>query len=121
MKKKVKNNENNKNDLLYFINNLLCMISSMLYMFFVSITSVSIFPVVKQTKEMTDDVMLETIIRADMFIIRSFMMIFVISVIFFIINYFANKKQNKKILWGLVILSSLTLIVNIVRVLMIYI
>lgn len=121
MKKKVKKNENNKNDLLYFINNLLCMISSMLYMFYISITSVSIFPVVQQTKEMTDDVMLETIIKADMFIIRSFMMVFVLSIIFYVINYFVNKKQNKNILWGLCILSSLVLIINIVRVLMIYI
>lgn len=121
MKKKVKKNENNKNDLLYFINNLLCMITSLIYMFFVSITSVSIFPVVHKTKEMTDDVMLETILKADMNIIESFMIALVMSVIFYVINYFVFKKNNNKILWGLIIISSLTLIINIVRVLMLYI
>ena len=121
MKKKDTKVENNKEGLLYFINNLLCMIASFFYMFYVSITSVALFPVVQQTKELTENVVLETIIKADMFIIRSFMMMFVFSIIFYVVNYLIFKKKNKRILWGLCVVAGLAVVVNFIRVLMFYI
>lgn len=120
-KKKDTKVENNKEGLLYFINNLLCMIASFFYMYFVSITSIALFPVVQQTKELTQNVVLETTVKADMFIIESFMIMFVLSIIFYVINYIGFKKKNNKILCGLCVVGGLALMVNFIRVLMFYI
>lgn len=121
MKKKDTKVENNKEGLLYFINNLLCMIASFFYMYFVSISSIALFPVVQQTKELTQNVVLETTVKADMFIIENFMIMFVLSIIFYVINYIGFKKKNNKILWGLCVVGGLAVVVNFIRVLMFYI
>ena len=121
MAKKKINIEKNNNGVIYFINNCICTISSLIYMLYVSITSVAIFPVVKQTQELTDDVMLETIYKAAMFILRNFMSVLIMTIIFLVINYFVNKKNNKKYSWGLLIFFSLVLVINLVRVIMFYI
>lgn len=107
-------------DVLYFVNNLLCMMASFFYVFFVSITSVTIFPEVYRVGGFTDDSMLETIIKVDMFIIRRFMLMFVLSIIFMVVNYIIFKKKNKKMLLGLLILSGIVLLCNFIRVLIFY-
>ena len=121
MAKKKINIEKNNNEVIYFINNCICTISSLIYMLYVSITSVAIFPVVKQTQELTDDVMLETIYKAAMFILRNFMSVLIMTIIFLVINYFVNKKNNRKYSLGLLIFFSLVLVINLVRVIMFYI
>lgn len=93
----------------------------MLYMFFVAITSLSIFPAVYNTSGLNDNTMLESIVRADMFIIKSFFVLFVVAVLFYVVNYICYRKEKGRVLWALVILSSLTLIVNIVKVIIFYI
>ena len=121
MKKANKEMLDKRNNILYFVNNLMCGISSMVYMFYISIISISIFPVVHNTKGLNDDILLETIVEADMFIIRNFFMLLVITILFYVINYIFYRKKKEKLLWGLVIISSLSLIINIIRVLMIYV
>jgi glycerol uptake facilitator-like aquaporin len=90
-------------------------------MLYVAITSVAIFPVVKQTQDFTDDVMLETIFKADMFILRNFINVLIMTFIFLVINYFIYKKNNKKYSFGLLIFLSLVFVINLVRVVMFYI